>query len=223
MPADLPIVPPEWIALRAASEWLEQSYGAEVAAAALPELILAVRERSLSETHRIDGAQPRHSPRGTLLPTGLDYERYSWSDSILPHRRIVATDWEAANTNWRDGTVGGWEVGDGRRERLPIELSWEAITRFMSMILPRLKRQGKSAAATEIAQQPKQEPKSQREALADALVSLHQEKRIDLNTHAIDVVVLGKMADERVGTKQGSSRPTVERALRDARARIAGS
>jgi hypothetical protein len=71
--------------------------------------------------------------------------------------------------------------------------------------------------------QPKQEPKSLRKVLTDALVSLHQEKRIDISTHVQTVLKLGEIADERAGRKPGStSKSTVERALKGARTRVAG-
>jgi hypothetical protein len=217
--AMLPVVPPEWVELAAAPQWIDRRYGEGAAAAIVPELILAVRNRTLR--HRIRGIKPRNSPHGIQLPPGLDFER-DWSGNIVDRNWIVVKNWEAAEADWTFGTVGGWEQRDGTRERLPIELSWEAIAYFMSMILPRLQRQVKSATATKIAPQPKQKPKSRQEALADALVSLHQERTIDLNTKAIGVVDLGKMADQRVGAKPPTHKPTVERALQAARARIAG-
>ena len=62
--------------------------------------------------------------------------------------------------------------------------------------------------------------KSLCETLADALVSLHQEGKIDINSRALSVLELGKRADKKIGREQTSGRRTVERARHDAQARI---
>jgi hypothetical protein len=121
MSATLPTVAPHWPSLAAVPDWLERAHGAGAASIVVPEIIFALRAGDL--LHRIP-VKPRlnrfHEER---LPPGLGHQR----GIPLTNNWIVVLDWDAADADWQDGTVGGWKKRNGRRERLPIQTPWETI------------------------------------------------------------------------------------------------
>lgn len=131
----LPKVPPEWVLLRYLAATLARWFGVserEIAA----EVVDAVWAGRLRTAHRIMGATP-YSLRYPELPRGLSKigsllvvrtEAPQWVDdaTFFGDSKIIAKDWAEAAVDRRTGTVGGWELEDGTRERLSIEVLWSA-------------------------------------------------------------------------------------------------
>ncbi len=119
--APLPPFPPEWVLITDVPAWVARLYNVDPIAVAL-ELIPAVRGR-VELQHRIPGINANHSSMyQKSWPDGLDKEGALRS-------YVSAINWEAAETDWTSGTVGGWGK-PGERERLPIEVAWQSVERF---------------------------------------------------------------------------------------------
>lgn len=139
----LPIVPPEWVALVDVPQWIARLYGV-VGEVVVVAIVLGVRSGELRACHRIPDLEPRVVSRGgRALPPGLDHGLFRGGAGRNRHR-VFAEDWEAAETEWKDCTVGGWAPDVTReRERLPIEVEWQGVERF---VLPRLSEWPRSGA-----------------------------------------------------------------------------
>jgi hypothetical protein len=131
MSATLPPVAPEWPALAAVPEWLKREFGAGAVDAVMREIIHAVRAGELP--YRIPVKPRLNRIHREQLPPGLGRPFLDFSTSHL----IVVDDWDAAEADWQDGTVGGWEKRDGNRERVPITPSWAAIRTVAPKLLKR--------------------------------------------------------------------------------------
>jgi hypothetical protein len=120
------IIPPEWVPLSVAPNWIDRIYDVS-GGAVRRELILAVREK-LHIPHRVLCKLRTSSTR--ILPSGFVYE-WSWGVQC-----VFVTDWELAEADWKSCTVGGWKNSDETRERLPIEVPWKWVDSF---VRPRLR------------------------------------------------------------------------------------
>jgi hypothetical protein len=172
----------------------------------------------------------RHDPDNTLNER-RPFAR--WTPDGLCDEIAFLVDYDV---NW-----GTWELR--RTKRLEEEpLNWIGRTfmlavawyKFRQDVLQALRQAGLPAASeaktggtkaqepTPPLPQPKQARKTLLQVLSDAFVSLHQEKKVDINSHAVRVLKLGELADEKAGRKPGSTgKATVERALSAARVRVA--
>lgn len=113
--------PPDWAPLPDVPGWIERRLGFP-GLPLVPELISAVRAGKLK--YRIGGVQSRSSYSGNSLPPGL-------TTSGDRSRRIIVSDWEKAEPDWRAGTVAGWKQVDGSRSRHPIEVQWMDLERWV--------------------------------------------------------------------------------------------
>lgn len=115
-------VPPDWISLREAAAWIERRFGVP-AAEIIPELHAAVRDYEVA--HRVAGLDAR----APYWPPGLD-SGARWS-SFPSSAKVVVRDWEAAEVDWRTGTVGGDQPAGAQRSRQSIEVYWPRIERWI--------------------------------------------------------------------------------------------
>jgi hypothetical protein len=143
----LPEVAPDWVPLADLPGWIARCYGVRLATVAA-EVVDAVWTGELRVPHRVAGIKPNNRRNGALLPSGLAEaggDPFGISFSLFEDRwsndkfeaRIVADDWSDADVDRRNGTVGGWPQKNGVRERLLIEVSWEAAKAWAG---PRVKR-----------------------------------------------------------------------------------
>jgi hypothetical protein len=136
---DDPIIPPEWVHLADLPRWVDFVHGVR-SHAITGELVLAVRSK-LETQHRIP-CEPRDRTSSPSLPPGLVNE--AWHGV----RQVFVSDWEIAEADWKVGTVGGWKQGNGTRERLPIEVPWQQVDRFVRASLPWWKWEASSGSKT---------------------------------------------------------------------------
>jgi len=143
--APIPPLPPKWLALAEVSTWVHRMYGIsgdviskEIGLAAKRGLKVSggmTAGHKLELMHRISGIYSIFYSinHPAALPPGLGYAQ--WSGGL-----IYVTDWDAAEVDWSRGTVGGWVLKPGgSRERLPIEISWTSVERFVRIRLPEWK------------------------------------------------------------------------------------
>src|SRR4051794_16377475 len=120
---DDPTIPPEWVRVFELPGWVRRICRTDDKVIVRRELILAVRHRELP--HRVQyKSRPvsLSSPRHPSLPPGLVEQAHGFQD-----KRVVVASWELAEADWKDCTVGGWNQGDGTRQRLPIEVPWKNV------------------------------------------------------------------------------------------------
>lgn len=126
-----PIIPPEWLRLVDGPWWVDRVH--HVSSDAITrELSLATRTK-IEIRHRVF-CEPRDRTYAPSLPPGL--VRAAWHGVWS----VFVVDWGLAEADWQAGTVGGWEQNDGTRERLAIEVPWEAVDHFVRIRLRGWKR-----------------------------------------------------------------------------------
>jgi hypothetical protein len=66
----------------------------------------------------------------------------------FPDERVVISDWELAEVDWGDWTVGGWDTSRGGRARCPVEVWWREVERWAAPEVERLKAVDVNTAQT---------------------------------------------------------------------------
>ena len=127
--------PPDWVHLPDVPDWIERRLGLP-GLSLVPSLISALRAGGLR--YRI-GIPSRHLNGSDRFPDGY---------AVYPHpKRVVVSDWEKADPDWRAGTVAGWKLADGSRSRHRIEVSWLAIERWAALPAAAFASMARKAAA----------------------------------------------------------------------------
>ena len=134
--------PPDWVHLPDVPGWIERRLGFP-GLPLVPSLISALRQ-PLVLTYRI-GDTKRASEfydlrNGYRLPPGMSVYDYS--------KRVVVNDWEKADPDWRTGTVAGWKLNNGSRDRLPIEVNWLSLERWAPPLARDLASRARKAATS---------------------------------------------------------------------------
>jgi hypothetical protein len=122
-PTPRPAIAPAWVPIVGVDVWAERYF--PILVGALPvtfyqQLASAVQRSEVM--YRIAGLSP-NAVTGRY-PNGI-YRRES------PGRGVAVDDWEKAQPDWQDGTVGGWAEPSGQRRRHPIEIEWLALERWI--------------------------------------------------------------------------------------------
>ncbi len=109
--------PPDWVPLSDLARWLEWHFKLpESASELIPEINHGIRGFELA--YRVDGFQSG----AASLPSG-----FGWSDDL---KRIVVTDWDLVQPNWKQGTVAGPPRWNDHGDRYTISVWWPRAARW---------------------------------------------------------------------------------------------
>ncbi len=109
--------PPDWVPLSDLAGWLEWHLKLPGSASELiPEIIHGIRGFELA--YRVDGFQSR----AASLPSG-----FGRSDDL---KRVVVTDWDLVQPNWKQGTVADPSRWNDHGDRYTISVWWPRAARW---------------------------------------------------------------------------------------------